>query len=174
MRPVRCALALIAALVGAGLGTAAAAAAEPVETFYASKRIKIVVGAPVGGGYDLYSRLLARHIGKHIPGQPGVFVVNMPGAVSVNAANYLAHIAPQDGTELVTVVQTVPMAQVARGIGVRFDLARSIGSAASATMPTCSSPGTRPACGRCRTCRSAHSWSAPPTRRRSEQFIRRS
>jgi tripartite-type tricarboxylate transporter receptor subunit TctC len=106
------------------LGSALAANAQSPETFYAGKRVKMIVGAPVGGGYDLYSRLLARHIGKHIPGQPGVVVVNMPGAASVNAANYLAQVAPQDGTEMLMVVQTLPMAQLTRGVGTRFDLAR--------------------------------------------------
>jgi tripartite-type tricarboxylate transporter receptor subunit TctC len=100
------------------------AQAQPAETFYAGNRVKIIVGAPVGGGYDLYSRLLARHIGKHIPGQPAVIVVNMPGSASVNAANYLANVAPQNGTEMLMVVQTLPMAQLTRGIGARFDLAR--------------------------------------------------
>ena len=84
----------------------------------------MIVGAPVGGGYDLYSRLLARHIAKHIPGLPPVVVINMPGSASVNAANYLANVAPQDGTEMLMVVQTLPMAQLTRGIGARFDLAR--------------------------------------------------
>jgi tripartite-type tricarboxylate transporter receptor subunit TctC len=106
------------------LGSALPAHAQPAETFYAGKRVKMIAGAPVGGGYDLYSRLLARYIGKHIPGQPPVFVVNMPGAASVNAANYLANVAPQDGTELLMVVQTIPMAQLTRGVGARFDLAR--------------------------------------------------
>jgi len=106
------------------LGAASAASAQSADTFYAGKRIKMIAGAPVGGGYDLYSRLLARHIGRHIPGEPSVFVVNMPGAASVNAASYLANAAPQDGTELLMVVQTIPMAQLTRGIGARFDLAR--------------------------------------------------
>src|SRR5262249_56533541 len=81
-------------------------------------------GGAVGGGHVLYGRLPARHIGRHIPGEPSVFVVNMPGAASVNAASYLANAAPQDGTELLMVVQTIPMAQLTRGIGARFDLAR--------------------------------------------------
>jgi len=106
------------------LGAESAASAQPADTFYAGKRIKMIAGAPVGGGYDLYSRLIARHIGRHIPGEPSAFVVNMPGAASVNAANYVANVAPQDGTELLMVVQTIPMAQLTRGIGARFDLAR--------------------------------------------------
>jgi len=120
MRRSLAALLPIVALFGA----AGAASAQPADTFYAGKRIKMIVGAPVGGGYDLYSRLIARHIGRHIPGEPSVFVINMPGAASVNAANYLAKVAPQDGTELLMVVQTIPMAQLTRGIGARFDLAR--------------------------------------------------
>jgi tripartite-type tricarboxylate transporter receptor subunit TctC len=122
MKRSRIALAAVTAAIVTGEATVASA--DPIETFYSGKRLKIVVGAPVGGGYDLYSRLLARHIGKHIPGQPSVMVVNMPGAVSVNAANYLANIAPQDGTESLTVVQTISFAQVAGGPNIHFDLAR--------------------------------------------------
>jgi tripartite-type tricarboxylate transporter receptor subunit TctC len=106
------------------IGPVLPASAQSPEAFYTGKRVKMIVGAPAGGGYDLYSRLLARQIGKHIPGQPPVIVVNMPGSASVNAANYLANVAPQDGTEMLMVVQTLPMAQLTRGIGARFDLAR--------------------------------------------------
>lgn len=120
LRALMLMLMLILVLVGSAFSTNA----QSAETFYAGKRVKMIVGAPVGGGYDLYSRLLARHIGKHIPGQPAVILVNMPGAASVNAANYLANVAPQDGTEMLMVVQTLPMAQLTRGIGARFDLAR--------------------------------------------------
>src|SRR6476660_631681 len=89
------------------LGSELPGNAQSLEAFYTGKRMKMIVGAPVGGGYDLYSRLLARHIGKHVPGQPPVIVVNMPGSASVNAANYLANVAPQDGTEMLMLVQTL-------------------------------------------------------------------
>ena len=96
---------------------------QTVEQFYAGKTVKLIVGTANGGGYDLYGRFLARHIGKHIPGRPNVISVNIPGAASMNAANYLATIAPKDGTEILTVVQTLPLVQATRNDKVRFDLA---------------------------------------------------
>ena len=66
--------------------------------YYAGKSIDFLVGAPPGGGYDIYARLVARHLGKHIPGNPNVIVKNMPGAGSAKAAQYIATIAPKDGT----------------------------------------------------------------------------
>src|SRR4051812_11916384 len=74
------------------------ARAETVEEFYRGKRLTITVGYGTGGGYDVFARLLARHIGKYIPGNPSIIVQNMPGAGSLIAANYLYNIAPKDGT----------------------------------------------------------------------------
>jgi tripartite-type tricarboxylate transporter receptor subunit TctC len=68
------------------------------ENFYQNKIITIVVGVPAGGGYDIYARLLSRHINKHIPGNPTVVVTNMPGAGSHVAADYVSNIAKKDGT----------------------------------------------------------------------------
>src|SRR5438132_8563838 len=62
------------------------------------KSITIVVGSSAGGGYDTYARVLARHIGRHIPGQPSVTVQNMPGASSLKAVQYLDANAPKDGS----------------------------------------------------------------------------
>ena len=62
------------------------------------KSISIVVGSSAGGGYDTYARVLARHIGRHLPGQPGIIVQNMPGASSLKAVQYLNTGAPRDGT----------------------------------------------------------------------------
>jgi tripartite-type tricarboxylate transporter receptor subunit TctC len=66
--------------------------------FYKGKTVTIVVGYSAGGGYDLYSRALARHVGRYIPGNPAVLVQNMPGAASLTAVRYLAASAPRDGT----------------------------------------------------------------------------
>src|SRR5215204_936460 len=118
IRHLSAALAVAAAFVGS------AVMAQPVESFYAGKIVKLIVGTGPGGGYDIYGRLLARHIGRHIPGHPTVVVVNMPGASSLTAANYLANVAPKDGTELRLIVQTLPIVQVAGNEKVRFDLAR--------------------------------------------------
>ena len=105
------------------LGSLLAANSQSPETFYAANRVKMIVGAPVGG-VTISKPMLARHIKKHIPEQPAVIVVNMPGSASVNAANYLANVAPQNGTEMLMVVQTLPIAQLTRGVAARFDLAR--------------------------------------------------
>jgi tripartite-type tricarboxylate transporter receptor subunit TctC len=76
-------------------------AAEP-EDFYKGKTISLVIGYSVGGGYDAYGRLLARHLGKHIPGNPSVVAQNMTGAGSLKAANYVYSVAPKDGTVIGT------------------------------------------------------------------------
>ena len=68
------------------------------EDYYSGKKIFIVSASSAGGGYDQYARLLARHIGKRIPGAPTIIVQNMPGAEGVKAANFIYNLAPQDGT----------------------------------------------------------------------------
>ena len=120
----------IAAIILAAGG----ARAQTVESFYAGRAVKLIIGTANGGGYDFYGRFLARHIGKHIPGKPNVISVNIPGAASLNAANYLANSAPRDGTEILTIVQTLPLAQATRNDKARFDLAAFnwIGNMASA------------------------------------------
>src|ERR1041385_7380903 len=77
--------------------------ADPVEDFYRAKTVTILVGFTAGGGYDLYARLLGRHLGKHIPGNPSVVVQNMPGAGSLKATQYVYGVAPKDGTVLASV-----------------------------------------------------------------------
>ena len=74
------------------------AADDPVATFYKGKTITILVGSSAGGGYDTYARMISRHLGKHMPGNPSVIVSNMPGAGSNVAANYIYNAAPKDGT----------------------------------------------------------------------------
>src|SRR5262249_43923435 len=76
--------------------------------FFAGKQISLLIGTTVGGGYDAYGRLVARHIGRHIPGNPSVIVKNMPGAGGLAAANYLYNRAPKDGTELLIVQNGLP------------------------------------------------------------------
>ncbi|MGE3244792.1 MAG: Bug family tripartite tricarboxylate transporter substrate binding protein [Beijerinckiaceae bacterium] len=78
----------------ATLGAVSASAAE----LYADKKITLIVGSPPGGGYDFYSRILSRHMPKHLPGKPSIIVQNMPGAGSMKAAEFLYSIAPKDGT----------------------------------------------------------------------------
>jgi tripartite-type tricarboxylate transporter receptor subunit TctC len=86
---------LMAAL---GAGVTPTAHADDVADFYKGKTFQFVVGYPPSGGYDAYSRLLVRFIGKHIPGQPTVILQNMPGASSLKSVQYMEAVAPKDGT----------------------------------------------------------------------------
>ena len=94
-----------------GLAVATPASADPVASFYAGKQVQFIIRTGPGGGYDQYSRLLARHIGAHIPGNPTVVPVNMPGGGGIIAANYVALAAPKDGTILTMVSQGLPVDQ---------------------------------------------------------------
>ncbi len=96
----RTAVALIALAAGLGLAPAARAqdAGDPVAAFYRGKTITIIVGSSPGGGYDLYSRLIARFMGRHVPGNPAITVQNMPGAASNVAAANVYNLAAKDGT----------------------------------------------------------------------------
>src|SRR6476660_5810618 len=78
--------------------TMGAAVSQTVAEFYTGKTIRLVVGYSAGGGHDANARLLSRHIGKYIPGQPRVVVENMPGASSLKSVQYLDSGAPTDGT----------------------------------------------------------------------------
>jgi len=86
-------------------------AAEPVADFYRGKQIKIYVRAAPGGNYDIYSRLLGRHIARFLPGNPTVLPINMPGGGGLVALNYVANVAPRDGTVLTMITQSFPMDQ---------------------------------------------------------------
>jgi len=80
------------------LSAASSSAAE--SNYFAGKTIRVVVGSSAGGGYDLWARLMAQHIGKHIPGNPSVVVQNMPGAGGAVAANYIYGVAKPDALAL--------------------------------------------------------------------------
>jgi tripartite-type tricarboxylate transporter receptor subunit TctC len=77
-----------------------AASSAPAADYYAGKTIDLLVGAPPGGGYDIYARVVSRHFGRHIPGNPAIVVKNMPGAGSAKAAQFVERIAPKDGTTI--------------------------------------------------------------------------
>ena len=89
---------LFSAVLATVLLLGAGARAEPVAEFYAGKTINFYVGSEAGSGFDAYARLVARHLGKHIPGNPVIVVLNQPGAGSVNMVNMLANVSPKDGT----------------------------------------------------------------------------
>ncbi|HLH96961.1 MAG TPA: hypothetical protein VKW08_17770 [Xanthobacteraceae bacterium] len=87
------------------------AAADPVEDFYRGKQIKIYIRAAPGGNYDVYSRLLARHLVRFLPGNPSILPINMPGGGGLVALNYVANVAPRDGTVITMITQSFPMDQ---------------------------------------------------------------
>ena len=101
--------AVIKARIGLGItalvlmlaaGLRAGAAADPVADFFAGKTMTMLIGYTSGGGYDIYARVLSRHMGKHIPGNPQIVPQNMPGAGSLRLANYLYNVAPKDGSAI--------------------------------------------------------------------------
>jgi tripartite-type tricarboxylate transporter receptor subunit TctC len=91
------------------LTIAPAPRAEPIADFYRGKTIKLIIGYGPGGGYDLYGRLAAEFLGRHIPGNPAIVPENMPGGGSLKAILYLYQVAPQDGTTLGSVSQQLAM-----------------------------------------------------------------
>ncbi len=82
------------------IALAAPATSSSAGDYYAGKSIDLLIGAPPGGGYDIYARALARHYGRHIPGQPTIVAKNMPGAASARAAGFISTLAPKDGTAI--------------------------------------------------------------------------
>jgi tripartite-type tricarboxylate transporter receptor subunit TctC len=88
---------------------ASPARAQTVEDFYRGKRLTLTVGYGPGGGYDVFARLLARHLSRFIPGSPSIIVQNMPGAGSLIAANYLYSLAPKDGTAFGLFARDMPL-----------------------------------------------------------------
>jgi tripartite-type tricarboxylate transporter receptor subunit TctC len=98
---LRAGLALVAMAALLPGASQLARAATPAQ-FYKGRTVFIIVGYSAGGGYDLYARVLAEHLGKHIPGNPTVIPQNMPGAGSIKAALYLYSVAPKDGTVIGT------------------------------------------------------------------------
>jgi tripartite-type tricarboxylate transporter receptor subunit TctC len=118
---------VLLAAAAALLATAVAlpADAAPAADFYKGRVVQVLVGFTPGGGYDLYARVLARHMGKHIPGNPTVVTQNMPGAGSVKAANYVYNLAPKDGTVIGTFDRGLPMERLlGRTEGQSFDAAK--------------------------------------------------
>src|SRR5215469_17146887 len=118
------------------------ARADSVADFYHGRSVNLVVGYGPGGGYDLYARLVARHIGRFIPGNPSVVVQNMPGAGSLRAANFLYGAAPGDGATIGTVARDMPLLARSSALFPACDSTRanSSGSArlrALPTMPMC-------------------------------------
>ena len=113
---------LIAALVLGLFQTMAGQTVDAQDQFFKGKQIRIIVGLSTGGGYDRAARLVARHIGKYIPGNPDMVVQNMPGAGSVTAANYVWGVAKPDGLTLLAPHNNFYLSQLSGQQEVKFDL----------------------------------------------------
>src|SRR3954466_11490426 len=95
--------------------------ADAVSDFYKGKTLSLIAGFPPGGGYDTYVRVLARHIGRFIPGQPLVVASNMPGAGSLAAANYIYNKATPDGLSLAMFASSAAMEPLLGNKAALFD-----------------------------------------------------
>jgi tripartite-type tricarboxylate transporter receptor subunit TctC len=120
-------------------GAAATATADPnaaVAAFYSGKTVRVIVGLEAGGGFDTTARLLARHMGKYIPGNPTLVVENMVGAGSRVAANWLYEVGEKDGTVFGVFNENQVLQQVLGGADIKFDAKKFswLGSTFSATI----------------------------------------
>ncbi len=104
----------------------AALSQKAVEDFYRGKKIDLIIGYSSGGTYDLYARLVARHLGNYIPGKPLIVPRNMPGAGSRAAATWVYNVAPRDGTILAAVDQSLSLQQAAGDKRIQFDTTKFI------------------------------------------------
>jgi tripartite-type tricarboxylate transporter receptor subunit TctC len=103
-----------------GLTPAPAIAQQPPAEFYRDNAINLIIGFPVGGGYDIYGRLVSRHLGKHVPGNPRIVPQNMIGAGGMKAANFMYGVAPKDGTTLGIIPDTTPSEELLGTNGVAY------------------------------------------------------
>jgi tripartite-type tricarboxylate transporter receptor subunit TctC len=111
----------VAAVLLATSVSAQSVAADEISDFYKGKSVNIVVGHEPATGFDIYARVLARHLGRHIPGNPNIVVQNMTGASGLTAANWLYNVAPKDGTVIGALHQNTALAQVTGTANVEYD-----------------------------------------------------
>ena len=104
----------------------AAATVSAQENFYKGKTVRVIVGGSAGGGYDTYTRTIARHLGKHIPGNPAFVVENMTGAGSIIAANYVYKVARPDGLTICHFIGGIILQQALGKVGIEFDARKFI------------------------------------------------
>ncbi len=112
------------AMAATGPELAALAQAQPAEEFFRSKKeLNLITSSSAGGGYDQYSRLVARHMSKYVPGNPNIIVQNMVGGGGIRAANYIYNVAPKDGTVFCLIDRGMPTAPLLYGekSQARFD-----------------------------------------------------
>src|SRR5262245_50944512 len=97
------------------------AQAQTPADFYRGKTVSLYIGFSAGGGYDLYARVIARYLGRHLPGNPQVVPRNMEGAGSMRAANFIAQAAPRDGTAIATIGRGTPLSALFGQSGAQYD-----------------------------------------------------
>ncbi|MBX9774308.1 MAG: hypothetical protein K2Y71_07820 [Xanthobacteraceae bacterium] len=112
---------VVVATTTAALTLPSAGHAQSVAEFYRGKTVELLIGYSGGGGYDVYARLLARHMGKHIPGNPTIVPRNMPGAGSLVLANWLYNVAPKDGTSFGAIGRGTPFDPMLGIDAAKFD-----------------------------------------------------
>jgi tripartite-type tricarboxylate transporter receptor subunit TctC len=96
-------------------------AAAQERDFYRGKTISIIIPIGPGGAYDAYARLLSRHLGRHLPGNPSIIARNMPGGGGVIASNYLSNVAPRDGTTLAIIISSFATDQLFENPQIKYD-----------------------------------------------------
>jgi tripartite-type tricarboxylate transporter receptor subunit TctC len=114
------AFALPAVLLAGVIAVGHAAAQSPAGAF-AGKTVNLIIGFGTGGGYDLWARVVGRHIGRHLPGNPTVTPQNMEGAGSYRAANFIYNVAPKDGTSIALISRDAPLGPLIGTPGAQFD-----------------------------------------------------
>ena len=125
-RHVAAAVALLSLLGASPLSAQPA----PAQNFYAGRQLTLICGAAVGGGYDAHARLLARHLGRLIPGNPTIVVQNQPAAGSLVAANQIYNTSPKDGSVISLIQRGMLTAKLINPGQVRFEVEKLNGSAA--------------------------------------------
>jgi tripartite-type tricarboxylate transporter receptor subunit TctC len=120
-KPILSGLCVALAMGGFAAGLTGPAAAQSPADFYKGKNIDLIIGFTQGGGYDVYARVVGRHMEKHIPGQPKIIPKQMTGAGSRKAAGYVFNVAAQDGTTMATADQSLPLQQALEEPGLQFD-----------------------------------------------------
>ena len=119
--PTAAAIAALASLGCAVAGLHATPASAQAGPTLAGKAVQMLIGFGPGGGYDLWGRVVARHIGKHLPGNPTVVPQNMPGAGSFVAANNIYNLAPKDGSVMGIIARDAALGPITGASGARFD-----------------------------------------------------
>jgi tripartite-type tricarboxylate transporter receptor subunit TctC len=115
---------LVAATILATILAVMPAHAQAPEEFYRGKTLNLIIPNAPGGSFDLYARLAANHLGRFIPGNPSIVAQNMPGAAGMQAANYLAGVAPKDGTVMAVLVPNITLAQILGVSSIAYDTRR--------------------------------------------------